>query len=49
VVYVESMTGALYIEDESQVHTHTLAFEQMQATALSPGESAKLIARRAGR
>ncbi|GAB2829315.1 hypothetical protein GCM10027176_36950 [Actinoallomurus bryophytorum] len=27
VVYVESMTGALYIEDESQVHTHTLAFE----------------------
>ncbi|MDN3359291.1 helix-turn-helix transcriptional regulator [Actinomadura sp. DC4] len=49
VVYVESMTGALYIEDESQVHTHTLAFEQMQSTALNPGESAKLIGRRAGR
>jgi transcriptional regulator with XRE-family HTH domain len=49
VVYVESMTGALYIEDESQVHMHTLAFEQMQATALNPGESAKLIGRRAGR
>lgn len=49
VVYVESMTGALYIEDESQVHTHTLAFEQMQATALSPDESTALLRQRAGR
>ncbi|WP_329262564.1 helix-turn-helix domain-containing protein [Actinoallomurus sp. NBC_01490] len=49
VVYVESMTGALYIEDEGQVHTHTLAFEQMQATALSPDDSTALLARRAGR
>jgi transcriptional regulator with XRE-family HTH domain len=49
VVYVESMTGALYIEDESQVHTHTLAFEQMQATALNPEESVELIGRRVGR
>jgi transcriptional regulator with XRE-family HTH domain len=49
VVYVESMTGALYIEGESQVHTHTLAFEHMQATALNPDESTALIRRRAGR
>lgn len=49
VVYVECMTGALYIEDESQVHTHTLAFEQMQTIALSPDESAELIGRRVGR
>jgi transcriptional regulator with XRE-family HTH domain len=49
VVYVESMTGALYIEDESHVHTHTLAFEQLQATALNPDDSAELIGRRIGR
>jgi transcriptional regulator with XRE-family HTH domain len=49
VVYVENMTGALYIEDESQVHMHTLAFEQMQTAALSPDESAELIERRVER
>ena len=49
VVYVESMTGALYIEAEGQVHTHALAFEQMQATALSPDESLALLVRLAGR
>ncbi|MEV5710282.1 helix-turn-helix transcriptional regulator [Actinoallomurus sp. NPDC052274] len=45
VVYVENVTGALYVEDEGQVHTHALAFEQMQATALSPEESLTLLAR----
>lgn len=48
VVYVESMTGALYIEDEGQVHMHTLAFERMQDVALTPDDSIELLARRAG-
>jgi transcriptional regulator with XRE-family HTH domain len=45
IVYVENVTGALYIEDEGQVHSHALAFEQMQATALSPDESLNLFER----
>jgi Domain of unknown function (DUF5753) len=45
VVYVENATGALYVEDEGQVHTHALAYEQMQATALNPEESLTLLAR----
>jgi transcriptional regulator with XRE-family HTH domain len=49
VVYLENMTGALYIEDENQVHMHTLALEQLQAIALDPDESAKLLERRVGR
>lgn len=45
IVYVENVTGALYVEDEGQVHSHALAFEQMQATALSPEKSLTLLAR----
>ncbi|MFF5264418.1 helix-turn-helix domain-containing protein [Actinomadura viridis] len=45
IVYVENMTSALYIEDEREVHTYSLAFEQMQATALSPEESLAMLER----
>jgi transcriptional regulator with XRE-family HTH domain len=44
IVYVESMTSALYIENEGEVHTYTLVFEQMQATARSPDESRAMLA-----
>lgn len=44
-VYVESVTAALYVEDEREVHTYTLAFEQMQASALSPQESVAMLER----
>lgn len=43
VVYVENMTSALYIEDEKEVHTYSLAFEQMAAMALSPEESVAML------
>jgi transcriptional regulator with XRE-family HTH domain len=43
VVYVENMTSALYIEDEKEVHTYSLAFEQMGAMALSPKESLAML------
>lgn len=43
VVYVENMTSALYIEDEKEVHTYSLAFEQIAAMALSPEESVAML------
>ncbi|TDD62239.1 XRE family transcriptional regulator [Actinomadura darangshiensis] len=45
VVYVENMTSALYVEDEREVHTYALAFEQMAAMALSPEESVAMLER----
>ncbi|MFI0366274.1 helix-turn-helix domain-containing protein [Actinomadura sp. 1N219] len=45
VVYVENMTSALYIEDDAEVHTYSLAFEQMQAMALSPEDSLVMLKR----
>ncbi|MFD0682910.1 helix-turn-helix domain-containing protein [Actinomadura fibrosa] len=48
VVYVENMTSALYIEEEREVHTYALAFEQMAAMALSPRESLAMIEQLAG-
>lgn len=45
VVYVENMTSALYVEDEKEVHTYSLAFEQMGAMALSPEESLAMLER----
>lgn len=49
VVYVENMTSALYIEDDEEVHTYSLAFEQMQAMALSPEDSLAMLERLAER
>ncbi|WP_254716372.1 helix-turn-helix transcriptional regulator [Actinomadura sp. WMMB 499] len=45
VVYLENMTSALYIEDEREVHTYFLAFEQLRATAMSPEDSLRLLER----
>lgn len=43
VAYVENMTSALYVEDEKEVHTYSLAFEQMAATAMSPEDSLAML------
>jgi transcriptional regulator with XRE-family HTH domain len=43
VVYVETMTGSLYAEDEAQVHRYNMAFDQLRAIALGPVESLELI------
>lgn len=48
VVYVENMTSALYIESDEEVLTYSLAFEQMQAMALSPENSLVMLERLAG-
>ncbi|MFI0445128.1 helix-turn-helix domain-containing protein [Actinomadura sp. 6N118] len=47
VVYLETMTGSLYAEDESHVHRYNLAFNQLRAIALGPDESVELIVNRA--
>ncbi|MEU6041226.1 helix-turn-helix transcriptional regulator [Actinomadura sp. NPDC047616] len=49
VVYVETMTGSLYVEDESDVHRYNLAFNQLRAIALGPDESVELITESAER
>ncbi|MEU6717500.1 helix-turn-helix transcriptional regulator [Nonomuraea sp. NPDC046802] len=43
VVYIETLTSSLWIEDDSEVHRYSLAFDQLRAIAVSPDESAELI------
>ncbi|MFC5830290.1 helix-turn-helix domain-containing protein [Nonomuraea insulae] len=49
VVYIETMTSSLWIEDDSEVHRYSLAFDQVRAMALSPDDSAELISEVVGR
>jgi transcriptional regulator with XRE-family HTH domain len=44
VAYVESVAGQLYLEKDREVRSCAEAFDRLRASALSPGESAKLIA-----
>jgi hypothetical protein len=43
VVYVDGLTSALYIEQDAQVHTYLLTFNQLAMAALGADESVKLI------
>ncbi|TDC67401.1 XRE family transcriptional regulator [Actinomadura sp. GC306] len=43
VVYLDGLTSALYIEDDAQVHTYSLAFNQLAMTALGADESLDMI------
>lgn len=45
VVYLDGMTGALYVEDDAQVHTYSLAFDRLGAAALGADESLAMISR----
>lgn len=49
VVYIETMTSSLWIEDDSEVHRYSLAFDQLRAMALSPDDSIQFIAQVARR
>ncbi|MET7327928.1 helix-turn-helix transcriptional regulator [Nonomuraea sp. NPDC005650] len=49
VVYIETMTSNLWIEDDSEVHSYSLAFDQVRAMAHSPDDSAALISVLVGR
>jgi len=43
VVYLENLTGGLYLEHEDEVHRYTLAFNHLRASALSKEDSVRLI------
>ena len=45
VVYVEELSRSNYVEDENETYQYQLAFDRLQAEALSPDESRELIAR----
>ncbi|MBB6472235.1 helix-turn-helix domain-containing protein [Sphaerisporangium rubeum] len=44
VVYLDNLTGSLYVEKEVDVYRYTLAFDHLRAKALDPDESGRLIA-----
>jgi transcriptional regulator with XRE-family HTH domain len=44
VVYIDSMAGDLFLEDESAVSRYTLVFDHLRAVAASPDVSKSLIA-----
>lgn len=45
VVFVDSQAGNLFLEEEADIARFTLQYNHMRAVALSPEQSAKLIAR----
>jgi transcriptional regulator with XRE-family HTH domain len=46
VVYIDSMAGDLFLEEEPEIRRYTVLFEHLRAVALSPAASLELIARR---
>jgi transcriptional regulator with XRE-family HTH domain len=47
VVYLENLSGALFLDRDYHVRTHGLAFDHLRATALSPADSTTLLRVRA--
>ncbi len=47
VVYLENFSGALFLDRDYHVGTHSLAFDHLRAAALSPADSATLLRVRA--
>ncbi|MEV7965550.1 Scr1 family TA system antitoxin-like transcriptional regulator [Sphaerisporangium sp. NPDC088356] len=47
VVYLESQTGALYLEERAQVDRYNQVFDHLRAKALDPVDSRALIAQAA--
>ena len=47
VVYLEHLTGSLFLENEDEVRRHRVVFDHLCAEALDTGQSAGLIARMA--
>ena len=43
VVYIENLTGGLYLEDEGDIARYTLALDPLRATALDPFESVAAV------
>ncbi len=47
VVFAENAAGGLFLEKEEEIRRYREIFEDLRASALSPGESASLLAERA--
>jgi len=47
VIYVDSMAGDLFIEDEADVHRYSNTYEYLRAVALSPDATMQLLTRTA--
>jgi transcriptional regulator with XRE-family HTH domain len=45
VIYLETATDGLYLEETAEIERYTLMFDHLRASALSSSESASLIAR----
>jgi transcriptional regulator with XRE-family HTH domain len=43
VVYLETLTGNLFVENDSEVYRYSLAFDHLAAAALTPAESAAYL------
>jgi hypothetical protein len=48
VVYVDTLTGALYLERPAEVSAYAAAYEQLQATALGPKQTQSALAKISG-
>jgi Domain of unknown function (DUF5753) len=45
VVYVETLTGNLFVDSGSEVYRYSLAFEHLREKALGPAESAAYLSK----
>lgn len=45
MVYVDTLTGALYLERPAEVETYAAAYEQLQALSLGPGATRDMLSR----
>jgi transcriptional regulator with XRE-family HTH domain len=43
VVYIDNLTGGLYVDEKSDVERYTLALDHLRATALDPFESVAVV------
>ncbi|MFI5959334.1 Scr1 family TA system antitoxin-like transcriptional regulator [Cryptosporangium sp. NPDC051539] len=43
VVYLENISGALFLDKAYHVQGHSLAFDHLRATALSPADTVTLL------
>jgi hypothetical protein len=44
VVYIDSMAGDLFLEEETEISRYIVMFEHLRAAALRPDESISLLA-----
>lgn len=45
VIYVEGLAGHMYLERQDELHEYRLVFERLRGMALSPQDSARLVAK----